>query len=151
MFKNGTLNYASTNAKKTNNDYYSNINMAVTLGKTNVPIKHKQLASNYVLIKKIFGYAAASIPITNADRATLSRNGFTTLENTSISQINHQIEQLKNWSNSGDILLSAYASELFEIRIKELKYLRLTILPERSIEFKDGWKALEKYVEYIAG
>ncbi len=151
MFRGDTLSYSGSSAKKANNDYYSNINTAVALGKLNVPIKHKQLASSYVLIKKIFGYAAASIPITNADRATLSRNGFTTLENTSIAQVNRQIEQLKAWSNGGDILLSAYASELFEIRIKELKYLRLTMLSERSVEFKDGWKAFEKYVEYIAG
>lgn len=151
MFRGDTLTYSAQNSKRANSDYWSNINTAVALGKTNVPIKHKQLASNYILIKKIFGYAAASIPITNADRATLSRNGFTTLENTSIAQINRQIEQLKNWSNGNDILLSAYASELFEIRIKELKYLRLTMLSQRNIEFKDGWKALEKYIEYIAG
>ena len=131
-------------------DYYSNVNTAIALGKTNVPIKHKQLASNYVLIKKIFGFCAASIPITNADRAILSRHGFLPLENSSVSQINRQIEQLKDWSNSGDILLGAYASELFEIRIKELKYLRLTVSSGRSVEFQDGCKALEKYIEYIA-
>ena len=73
------------------------------------------------------------------------------LENTTISQINRQIEQLKNWSNSGDILLGAYANELFEIRIKELKYIRLTVPSGRYVEFKDGYKAFEKYVEYIAG
>ena len=42
------------------------------------------------------------------------------------------------------------ANELFEIRIKELKYLRLTVTSARSVEFKDGFKAFEKYVEYIA-
>ena len=93
----------------------------------------------------------ASIPITNADRATLTRHGFSQLENTTISQMNRQIEQLKNWSNSGDILLAAYANELFEIRIKELKYMRLTISSGRIAEFEDGYRALEKYVEYIAG
>ena len=72
------------------------------------------------------------------------------LENSTISQINRQIEQLKSWSNSGDILLGAYANELFEIRIKELKYLRLTVSSGRSIEFQDGYQALEKYIEYIA-
>ncbi|MBQ7287649.1 MAG: hypothetical protein IJW73_07815 [Candidatus Gastranaerophilales bacterium] len=134
---------------KNNNDYYANVNTAIALGKTHVPIKHKQIASNYVLIKRIFGSCVAAIPITNADRAILTRHGFSTLEHTDISQMNRQIEQLKNWSNSGDILLGAYANELFEIRIKELKFLRLSNA-NRTTEFLDGYQALEKYIEYIA-
>lgn len=145
MFKSSTQKDIGTN-----NDVYANINTAVALGKTHVPIKHKQLASNYVLIKKIFGFCAASIPITNADRAVLSRHGFLPLENTTIAQVNRQIEQLKEWSNSRDILLAAYANELFEIRIKELKYIRLTVSSGRMVEFQDGFMAFEKYVEYIA-
>ena len=152
MFKNGnsTCFYGSVKKRGNSNDYYSNINTSTALGKTQVPIKHKQLAGNYVLIKKIFGSSAAVIPITSADKAVLNRHGFLPLENSTISQINRQIEQLKNWSNGGDILLGAYANELFEIRIKELKYLRLTMNSGRSIEFQDGFMALEKYVEYIA-
>lgn len=152
MFKNSNSNCFSSSSKKLLNsgDYYSNINTAIALGKTHVPLRHKQLASNYVLIKKIFGYCAASIPITNSDKAILSRHGFMPLESTSIAQVNRQIEQLKNWSNSGDILLAAYANELFEIRIKELKYLRVSVSAGRSIEFQDGYKAFEKYIEYIA-
>lgn len=152
MYNGGNLGYLHSGAKKSyeSNDYYANINTATALAKVHVPIRHKQLASNYVLIKKIFGSCAAVIPITNSDRAVLSRHGFAQLENTSIAQMNRQIEQLKSWANSGDILLSAYASELFEIRIKELKYLSLTITKGRSSEFKDGYLALEKYIEYIA-
>ena len=152
MLKGGSTNNYKYAAKKgiSSSDYYSNINTAVALGKLHVPMKHKQLAANYVLIKKIFGNCAAAIPITNTDRATLSRHGFQQLEYSSIEQVNRQIEQLKNWANGGDILLSAYANELFEIRIKELKFMRLTMTSASSVEFSDGWMALEKYVEYIA-
>jgi len=151
MYRNHSQSCLYNNTRSNEiNDIYSNINTAVVLGKTHVPIKHKQLASNYVLIKKIFGHSAAPIPITNADRAILARNGFLTLENSSINAVNRQIEQMKNWANGGDILLSTYAHELFEIRIKELKYLRLTTTSGRNSEFKDGWRAFEKYVEYIA-
>ena len=153
MHKSGNLScyFGSVKKEVKAEDYYSNVNTAIALGKVHVPIKHKQLASNYVLIKKIFGNCSAIIPITATDRATLLRHGFQPLEYTTISQINRQIEQLKNWSNSGDILLGAYANELFEIRIKELKYIRLTVPSGRYVEFKDGYKAFEKYVEYIAG
>lgn len=139
------------NKKKfTSDSYYSNINTAVVLGKMHVPLKHKQLAANYVLIKKIFGNSTAAIPITNSDKAILARHGFLPLVNSTISQVNRQIEQLKDWSNSGDILLAAYSNELFEIRIKELKFIRLTINSSRRNEFCDGYQALEKYVEYIS-
>ena len=151
MYRGTNYKHFSGSKYTHSDEYYSNINTAVALGKTHVPLKHKQLASNYVLIKRIFGSCVASIPITNADRTTLTRHGFQQLENTTISQMNRQIEQLKNWSNSGDILLAAYANELFEIRIKELKYMRLTLSSGRINEFEDGYKALEKYVEYIAG
>ncbi len=138
------------NAQSREDEFYSNINTSIALAKLHVPMKHKQLANNYVLIKKIFGFSAAAIPITRTDRSILARHGFLPLENTSISQVNRQIEQLKAWSNGGDILLEAYANELFEIRIKELKYLRLAITNASIVEFKDGFKAFEKYVEYIA-
>lgn len=151
MYKGSNYKYFSGSKYAHADEYYSNINTAVVLGKSRVPLKHKQLAANYVLIKKIFGSCVASIPITNSDRAVLTRHGFAQLENTTISQMNRQIEQLKNWSNSGDILLAAYANELFEIRIKELKYMRLTISSGRMEEFEEGYKALEKYIEYIAG
>ena len=152
MFRSSNQNYLRSNSAKkgTPTDVYANINTAVALAKIHVPIKHKQLAANYVLIKKIFGSCTAAIPITNADRAVLARHGFMPLESTNISQMNRQIEQLKAWANSGDILLSAYASELFEIRIKELKYLRVIFNSGRLSELQDGWEALEKYVEYIA-
>ena len=151
MNRGGNTHLRSTMARKTSSaDVYANINTAVALAKVHVPIKHKQLAANYVLIKKIFGSCVAAIPITNADRAILSRHGFLTLESTTISQMNRQIEQLKAWSNSGDILLGAYASELFEIRIKELKYIRAVFNSGRLTELQDGWEALEKYVEFIA-
>lgn len=151
MYRGSNYKYFSGSKYAHSDEYYSNINTAVVLGKSKVPMKHKQLAGNYVLIKKIFGSCVASIPITNADRAILTRHGFQLLENTSISQMNRQLEQLKNWSNSGDILLSTYANELFEIRIKELKYMRSSISSNRATEFEEGWKALEKYIDYIAG
>ncbi len=151
MYRNNGANcIGKWHTNSNTNEFYANINTSVVLAKSQVPTKHKQLAANYVLIKKIFGYSSAPIPITNSDKAILARHGYTTLENSTISQINKQIEQLKSWSNSGDILLGVYSNELFEIRIKELKFLRLTMNKNRRIEFQEGYKALEKYIEYIA-
>ena len=152
MFNKSASQRLYTTAKSSVNDdeYYSNINTSVSLARIRVPLKQKQLAANYILIKKIFGNCTAAIPVTNSDRATLFRHGYMPLEYTTISQANRQLEQMKNWANGGDILLATYSNELFEIRIKELKYLTLTINSRRNIEFEDGYKAYEKYVEYIA-
>ena len=70
MLKSSNSNclYGSVKRNAKSNDYYANLNTAVALGKMHVPIKHKQIASNYVLIKRIFGSCVAAIPITNADR-----------------------------------------------------------------------------------
>lgn len=151
MFKNNASRGLWSSQKKAkDSDFYENLNTAVALGKTRVPLKHKQLAASYMLIKKIFGSCATPIPITTNDKGVLHRHGFQQLELTTIAQANKQIEQLKSWSNSGDILLDAYANELFEIRIKELKFIRLTMSDIRKVEFKQGYKAYEKYVEYIS-
>ena len=54
MHKGGTSHgfFSNLQTGRKSNDYYANINTAVALGKYHVPLKHKQLASNYVLIKK---------------------------------------------------------------------------------------------------
>ena len=123
MQRGGNLNcYYSTIKKEIKNeDYYSNINTAVALGKIHVPLKHKQLASNYVLIKKIFGSSIASIPITNADRATLSRHGFLPLENSTVSQVNRQIDQLK--SHYFYVFLDCYKQQQFFYILNSLRKL----------------------------
>ena len=113
-------------------------------------MKQRQLATNYMVIKRIFGFSAVHSRITNAERAILKKYGFDVLENSTISQINHQLEQLKIWSNSGDTFVKAYADEIFEIRIKELKFLRASNYSTAVGEFYDGYMALERYIEYIA-
>ena len=103
-----------------------------------------------MVIKRIFGFSAVHSRISNYERSILKKYGFDVLESSTISQINHQLEQLKIWSNSNDAYVKAYADEIFEIRIKELKYLRASNYSTAVGEFYDGYKALERYIEYVA-
>ncbi len=129
---------------------YDNLSMSSLIARGQIPQKHRQLAGNYMVIKRIFGFSAVHSRITNYERSILKKYGFDVLENSTISQINHQLEQLKIWSNSNDAYVKAYADEIFEIRIKELKYLRASNYSTAVGEFYDGYKALERYIEYVA-
>ena len=129
---------------------YDNLSMSSLIARGQIPMKQRQLATNYMVIKRIFGFSAVHSRITNAERAILKKYGFDVLENSTISQINHQLEQLKIWSNSGDAFVKAYADEIFEIRIKELKFLRASNYSTAVGEFYDGYMALERYIEYVA-
>lgn len=129
---------------------YDNLSMSALIARGQIPAKQRQLATNYMVIKRIFGFSAVHSRISNSERAILKKYGFDVLENSTIADINRQLEQLKIWSNSNDTYVKAYADEIFEIRIKELKFLRASNYSTAVGEFYDGYKALEKYIEYIA-
>ena len=129
---------------------YDNLNMSSLIARGQIPQKHRQIAANYMVIKRIFGFSVLHSRINNYERSILKKYGFDLLENSTISQINHQLEQLKIWSNSADTYVKAYADEIFEIRVKELKFLRASNYSTAVGEFYDGYKALERYIEYIA-
>ena len=129
---------------------YDNLSMSALIARGQIPQKQRQLATNYMVIKRIFGFSAVHSRISNSERTILKKYGFDLLECTTISQMNQQLEQLKVWSNSNDTYVKAYADEIFEIRIKELKFLRASNYSTAVGEFYDGYKALEKYIEYIA-
>ena len=130
---------------------YDNLSMSSFIARGQIPLKHRQLAANYMVIKRIFGFSALHARINNYERSILKKYGFDLLENSTISQINHQLEQLKIWSNSNETYVKAYADEIFEIRAKELKFLRASNYSTAVGEIYDGYKALERYIEYVAG
>ena len=130
---------------------YDNLSMSSFIARGQIPLKHRQLAANYMVIKRIFGFSALHSRINNYERSILKKYGFDLLENSTISQINHQLEQLKIWSNSNETYVKAYADEIFEIRVKELKFLRASNYSTAVGEIYDGYKALERYIEYVAG
>lgn len=131
-------------------DEYETLAMSSIIAGSGVPQKHRTIAQNYMAIKRIFGFSAVAQKITNYEVSLLKHRNFTTLENSSIRQINQELELLKKWSSSDDIVLKDYADKLFEIRIKELKFLNSCSYQHIS-EMCDGHKALERYIERITG
>lgn len=129
---------------------YDYLSTSALIARGQISQKQRQVATNYMVIKRIFGFSAVHSRITNSERAILKKYGFDLLEYTSIANMNQQLEQLRIWSNSNDTYVKSYADEIFEIRIKELKYLRASSYSASVGEFYDGYKALERYIEYIA-
>ena len=132
-----------------NSDYYDTLGMSSLIAKREIPASHKRLANNYMIIKKVFGFSAVPVKPTNTEFSLLKHYNFSTLEQTSIRHINQELESIKKWMNSNDEFLKKHAEQLFEIRVKELKYLQTTKYFPTG-EFCDGYKALEKYLEFIA-
>lgn len=129
-------------------DEYETLAMSTILAGSGVPMKHRTIAQNYMAVKRIFGFSAVAQRITNYEISLLKHRNFNTLENSSIRQINQEIEMLKKWSSSEDIVLKDYADKLFEIRVKELKFLN-SCSCQHIAEMYDGHKALERYIERI--
>lgn len=130
-------------------DEYETLAMSSIIASSGVPMRHRELAQNYMAIKRIFGFSAVAMKITNYELSLLKHRNFTTLENSTIKQINQELELLKKWSFSEDVLLKDYADKLFEIRVKELKFLKSCSYQHVNSEMNDGYQALERYIERI--
>ncbi len=112
---------------------FENISLQSLFRKSRVSHKQKEVANNYMVIKKIFGFSAVNSRITNSETSLLRQYG------------------LIEWSKTGDILKKTHSDTIFEIRVKELKFLQANNSLIRLGELYDGYNVLEKYIEYIAG
>jgi len=131
-------------------DKYCSLSMSALLAREEVPVAHKRIADNYMIIKKIYGLNALQTRISNCDRSKLAKYDFSPLEYSTLKQINEEIEFLKKWSVSMDANLRKEANEILNIRVKELKFLNANKYALVSNEIYNGYMALEKYLEIIS-
>jgi len=130
--------------------HYETLSMSSLIAKGEISARQKQIANNYTVIKKIFGFTAVHSRITSKEESVLRIYNMNLLEHSTISEINQELDLLKKWSNSYDENLRKHADEIFEIRVKELKYLHACNYLGSYCEIYDGHRALEKYIEFIA-
>lgn len=131
-------------------DVANTLSYSSLLARSNVPESHKRAADNYMIIKKIFGFPVVQSTITNEEKNYLAKYNFNTLENSTIKQINEEIETLKKWTESRDPDLRDASDRIISIRSKELKNLIASKYVEITNEFCTGYRALEKYFEAIS-
>ena len=61
----------SKSAFSSENDTFTSRSFAALLAKNNVPVSHKNIADNYIIIKKVFKFQACLSRITNVEKAML--------------------------------------------------------------------------------
>lgn len=130
------------------NDTFTSLSTTALLAKNAVPLSHRRVADNYVIIKRIYKFQAIQSRITNNEIALLMKYDFNTLELSTIKQINEELEFLKKWSVSSNEQLAFESDEIIQIRAKELKFI-IASKYANSNELYGGFKALERYFEEI--
>lgn len=129
-------------------DVFTSRSYAAFLARNTVPYSHRRLADNYAIIKRVFKFQAVMSRISNTEKSLLQKYDFNTLEFTTMKQMFEEIALLQKWSN--DVKLKNDAEKIFEIRVKELKYLDASSYVTVSNEIYNGWMALEHYLLEIS-
>lgn len=137
--------------KAFNCSYLDEISLQGLFLRSKVPVFQKSIANNYVTIKKIFSYTVVQPGVSNTECAKMRDLGFSPLESTSEEKAYNELMQLIEWSNEENRLLKEAANEVFEIRVKELKYILANTSKAKLAELEGGYKIYDKYLEFIAG
>ncbi len=130
-------------------DLREDLDTSALLAKASVPYSHRRIAEKYVLMKSICTFQVVQPRITNVEANMLAKYSFRTLENTTISQVNKEISQLKSWAVSMNDELRADSETLLKIRVKELKFMLSNNYTKKTNEMYKGYEALETYLTNI--
>lgn len=129
---------------------FTSRSFAALLAKNTIPLSHKKLADNYVIIKRIFKFQAVQSRISNSEKQLLAKYDFNTLEYTTVKQMYEELALLQKWSDSRNEKLKNDADTIMEIRTKELKFIDANSYVSISNEIYKGYVALEHYFEEIS-
>ncbi len=130
---------------------FENISLQSLFRKSRISAKQKEVANNYMVIKRIFGFSAVNSRISNSETALLRQYGMRLLEETTSRTMFNELETLIEWSKTGDAIKRVHSDNIFEIRVKELKFLQANNSLMKLGELYDGYSILERYIEYLAG
>ncbi len=140
----------SKSAFSSEDDTFTSRSIAALLAKNTVPLSHKRIADNYLIIKKVFKFQACMSRISNVEKSLLEKYDFNTLEYTTMKQMYRELELLQKWSSSDDESLKEVSEKILLIRVKELKFLEASSYASISNEIYSGYKALEQYLKEIS-
>jgi hypothetical protein len=132
----------------TDDEVFTSRSVAAFLAKSHVPVAHRRIADSFMLIKKVFKFQAVSGRISNADKALLAKYGLMTLEFTTAKQMHDELALLQKWSFVDG--LKEDAEEIFEIRVREMKFITSSRYVSNSDEIHKGYIVLENYLKEIS-
>jgi hypothetical protein len=150
MIENKSKNEAEITAFNGENIIYTSRTYAALLAQKNVPISHKKIADNYLIIKKVFKFQVCYSRISNVEKSMLEKYDFNILEYTTMKQMYDELELLQKWSNSEDAVVRESATNILLVRVKELKFLEASRYASISNEIYNGYRVLEQYLKEIS-
>ena len=139
----------SDNMTNFNEDVGAGLLRTILLAKNNVPFSHKQIADNYIVIKRMYNFHAVRACITLSEYNLLKKYEFLPLETVDIQEVNREIEILKEAAFSENKILKDECNTIMEIRAKELKNIIASAYSNIPNEMYNGFKALDIYFEEI--
>lgn len=131
--------------------YLDEISLSGLFLRSKVSSYQKSLANNYITIRKIFSYTVVQPKVTNVEYNKLREINFAPVEYTAPETMYEELMLIVDWSNSKDYYTRKFADEVFEIRVRELKYLLANTSNVKLMELNGGYRVLERYLEFIAG
>ena len=140
----------SKSAFSSENDTFTSCSVAALLAKNTVPLSHRRIADNYLIIKQIFKFQLGLSRITKVEKALLEKYDFNVLEFTTTQQMYNELVLLQKWSMSDDLKLRQDSDAILQIRISELKYLEASSYAVISNEIYNGYKTLLQYLKEIS-
>lgn len=144
------IELTSKSAFSNENDTFTSRSIAALLAKNTVPLSHRRIADNYLVIKQIFKFQISLNRISNVEKALLDKYDFNVLEFTTMHQMYNELTLLQKWSESEDEQLRQDADSILQIRVNELKYLEASSYASISNEIYNGYKALLQYLKEIS-
>jgi hypothetical protein len=134
----------------TDEEVFSSSSVAAFLAKSDVPASHRKAADSYRIIKKVFQFQAVMSRISVAEKALLDKYDFSTMEFTTGKQMAEELSLLQKWANAQDLQKREDAQQIFDIRVKELKYISASRYSVISNEIYKGYVVFEKYLKEIS-
>ena len=131
--------------------YLDEISLSGLFLRSKVSPFQKSLANNYITIRKIFSYTVVQPKVTNVEYNKLKEINFSPLEYTSSETMYEELMLIVDWSNSDAYYTKKFADEIFEIRVRELKYLLANTSSAKLSELNGGYRVFERYLEFISG
>ena len=137
------------NIENNNEDALSTLATPYLLANGRVPIAHKRVADNYIVIKRLYKSQTIKTNLLNVEKEILKNYNFAPLSQLSIQEVNKEILMLQEWSFSANKDLANIADKIIQIRAKELRYILSSNYSLYSSEINDGYRVLERYFEEI--
>lgn len=140
---------SSLTTKNFRGSYLDEISLSGLFLKSKATNIQKSCATNYVTLNKILGHSVVQPKVTLVEYNFLRQNKIKPLEDTSCKEMYDELMKLLEPASFQNKYKQENNDRIFQIRVKELKYILATVPQTRLNEIKDGYRILDKYLFFL--